>query len=103
MAVDNLFRNLCFNSQGEQMDRLFASGKVRVERIASSGQTSGIYDQEEDEWLVLLQGRAELLLVESGERLILERGDHLHIAAGCRHRVTYTSDDCLWLCVFWTE
>ena len=103
MADGNLFRDLSFSSESELLETLFASDRIRVERIASSGQTSGIYDQDEDEWFVLLQGRAELLLVDRAESLMLEPGDYLYIKAGCRHQVTYSSEACLWLCIFWKK
>lgn len=72
----------------------------RLERILSCGQVSpdGFwYDQEQDEWVVLLRGRARLTF-EGGD-LSLAPGDSLLIPAGCRHRVTFTSvsPPCLWL------
>lgn len=75
-------------------------GGFRLERILSCGQVSpdGFwYDQECDEWVLLIQGRARLAF-EDGE-LVLGPGDSLLIPAGCRHRVTFTSASppCLWL------
>lgn len=82
---------------------LFESPSVRVERIISSGQKSppGFwYDQEETEWVSVLQGRAVLEIEE--QTVILEAGDTLLLRAHCRHRILETSAEpkCVWLCVF---
>ncbi len=78
-------------------------GKVRIDRIVSTGQTTPEgewYDQEKDEWVVLLQGEARLRL-ENAEILELVPGDAVFLSAHCRHRVEYTSKypPCIWLAV----
>ncbi len=78
---------------------------VLVERIVSTGQITPEnewYDQEKDEWVVLLQGEAKLLFDEiGGEELSLEVGDAVFIQAKRRHRVVFTSSEppCIWLAV----
>lgn len=74
-----------------------------MERIVSAGQASPPdhwFAQASDEWVVLLQGDAELAY-EDGSRLRLGPGDYLLISAGERHRVVWTRDDppCIWLAV----
>jgi cupin 2 domain-containing protein len=76
---------------------------VLVERIVSTGQStpSGEWlEQDRDEWVVLLQGRAELSFAD-GARRSLAPGDHVLIAAGTPHRVERTSAEpaCIWLAV----
>lgn len=75
---------------------------VRIERIISTGQTSGWYDQEETEFVILLDGQAELTF-ENDSRITLNKGDTLLIQPHQKHQVTYTSIDppCNWLCVFY--
>ena len=74
----------------------------RIERIISYGQTSpeGFwYDQAWDEWVLLVQGAAE---IDLGDRKVaLTPGDHLFIPAGQKHRVTLTAPDqpTIWLAV----
>lgn len=87
----------------EMAEPLIPDRGVLIERIVSCGQTSppGFwYDQERDEWVVLLQGRAEIAYAD-GRRVKLGAGDALFLAAHERHRVEYTSSDppCLWLAV----
>lgn len=75
---------------------------VRIERIISTGQTSSWYDQEETEFVILLDGVAELAF-ENDVRITLNKGDTLLIHPHQKHQVTSTSTDppCNWLCVFY--
>jgi len=81
---------------------LIENNTVRIERIVSTGQTSGWYDQDESEFVALLQGKAALEF-DGGETMELTAGDTLFIPPHRRHRVTFTSAEppCVWLCVFW--
>lgn len=88
---------------GESVEALIPDKGVLIERIVSNGHvsTAGFwYDQERDEWVVLLQGQAEVAFAD-GRREKLGSGDWLFIPAHERHRVESTSVDppCLWLAV----
>ena len=90
----------------EEFTDLIPDRGVKIERIVSHGQTSPTgewYDQDRDEWVLLIQGEA-VLEYETGEKLRLDAGDHVLIPAHCRHRVDYTSltPPCIWLAVFGT-
>jgi cupin 2 domain-containing protein len=87
----------------EITEALIPDRGVIIERIISTGQTTpaGIwYDQERDEWVVLLQGQARLLW-ENGKVMNMAAGDWVLIPAHERHRVEYTSQEppCIWLAV----
>jgi mannose-6-phosphate isomerase-like protein (cupin superfamily) len=43
------------------------------------------------------------LLVDQDKHIRLKQGDCFFIPARQRHQVTYTSETCLWLCVFWND
>jgi cupin 2 domain-containing protein len=76
---------------------------VRIERIVSNGHASpdGFwYDQNEHEWILLLEGEAGIELAD-GEQVDLRRGDALNLPAHTRHRVTFTSRPAIWLAVFY--
>jgi cupin 2 domain-containing protein len=76
------------------MDELCQAKAFRVDRIVSAGQMSppGFwYDQVFDEWVLILQGRAEVRLLEPEETIQLSAGDWLMIDAHRRHRVEATS------------
>ena len=100
----NLYENLQFSTERELVEQLMAipHAGLRVERISSSGQTSAWYDQDEAELVFLLEGEADLELIEEGKSkpISLQKGDGLWVPARRKHRVTYTSANCLWLCVF---
>jgi len=88
----------------EELVELIAGGRgVAIERIVSTGQATPAGEwlqQERDEWVVLLDGDAELSY-DDGTRMRLGSGDHVVIAAGERHRVEWTRTDppCIWLAV----
>jgi len=87
----------------EFSEQLYSAGGVLIERIISHGHRSpkGFwFDQEKDEWVVLLQGDAELLYAD-GRGARLAKGDWLLIPAHTKHRVERTSVNppCIWLTV----
>lgn len=85
----------------EVMETLAQLGDVAIERIVSHRAASppGFwYDQDWDEWVVLLRGEAELRMA-SGASQQLRAGDYLLIPRGVKHRVESTSADALWLAV----
>ena len=88
------------------MEDLVDDGSVRIERIVSKGHASpeGFwYDQEDDEWVLLLEGSAGLLFEDEEEVVVLRRGDHLRIPAHRRHRVSWTApgEETVWLAVYY--
>lgn len=96
-------RPVDFDISEEFIQTLFKGGNIRVERIISTGQITPEgewYDQETDEWVILLKGSAAILY-ESGEEFEVSSGDWLFIPAHTRHRVTFTSSEpeCFWLAV----
>ena len=98
----NLYQLPALSLPEEIVEVLLTNDKIRVERIISSGQTSAIYDQEENELVFLLAGEAKIKFIEKGE-IHLREGDTLNIKAHERHQVTFTSESppCIWLCVFY--
>lgn len=100
IASSNLFRDLPAPPTGEIFEDVLRLGQVRIERIASSPTPEPVlYDQPQDEWVLLLQGEARLWL--DGAELTLGPGDHVLIPAHTPHLVLETSAQprCLWLAV----
>lgn len=105
MRGPNIFENLPDTEVGEVIEKIasFAQGAVRIERIISGGHASADafwYQQEEDEWVMLVRGEARLLIEGRTEALELRAGDHIELPAKLRHRVDAVSEDALWLAVF---
>ena len=105
MIQGNLFHDLPTAPRTEeQVTCLTPPGPVRVERIVSTGQSSPPdfwYDQDEDEWVVLLSGAARLAYPD-GCHQDLTVGDWVFLPAHCRHRVDWTDpgQPTVWLAVF---
>lgn len=79
------------------------SDSFRIERIVSHGHISpeGFwYDQEECEFVAVLQGNAELEFEDGKTKMYA--GDWIVIPAHKKHRVIFTSSkpQCIWLAVF---
>ena len=90
-------------SQSEKFEQIISGKNIQIERIISTGQTNPSgqwYNQELDEWVILLQGEAELSYADDS-RIKLKAGDYLLIPAHTKHRVEYTSIEppCIWLAV----
>jgi cupin 2 domain-containing protein len=89
--------------QLEKFEQIVSGKNVQIERIVSTGQTTTSgqwYDQTTDEWVILLQGKAELAFADN-TRIKLKAGDYLLIPAHTKHRVESTSVEpaCIWLAV----
>jgi cupin 2 domain-containing protein len=102
--IKNIFKLPEQLPQGELFDTLWHDDLISFKRIISTGQITPIgewYDQEQNEWLIVLQGSGELSF-EDHSRIKLNTGDYLFIPAHQKHRVEYTSTKppCIWLTVF---
>lgn len=94
----NLFADAVPPEQGERFDELLRHKNLLIERIISSpGTRSADYVQTQDEWVLLVQGEAELIV--GGQPVRLVAGDHLFIPAGVAHTVVDTSAGAMWLAV----
>ncbi len=107
MADGNLFEHLPDSLSRECFDEVLRNRSVRIERILSQGQASpesGWYDQDEHEWVVLLQGGARLAFEDQPD-VELVAGDYLMIPAHTRHRVSWTDPQIItiWLAVFYRD
>lgn len=99
----NIFQLPQHLGDAEIFENLFTRDNIVIERIISTGQITppdSWYDQEQDEWVMVLQGEAELTYPDTPP-VKLAAGDYLLIPAHQKHRVTYTSKTppCIWLAV----
>ena len=104
----NLFEDLPAQLSAEQFTTLLAAKGLRIERIVSLGQASppGFwYDQEQPEWVVVLEGAAVLEFEGRAETVGLKRGSCVNIPAHVRHRVAWTDPDrpTVWLAVHYAD
>ena len=92
---------------------------VKIEEIISTGQVTGWQESDKNEFVILVQGNAEIEYYENKNlktneniiknqkntndmKLQLGKGDTVLIRKGERHRVSYTSKNpcCIWICIF---
>ncbi len=101
--LHNLFALPAALPEHELFEPLATGNGIVIERIISVGHVTPEgewYDQERDEWVVLLQGRASIEY-EHGGQIDLLPGDWVTIPAHEKHRVASTSSEppCIWLAV----
>jgi len=97
----NLLDDVPEAAEAEIVSLLLSRPGVRIERIVSTGQVTPVdapYDQDHDEWVLLLAGGAGLWVEGDGERT-LRPGDAVLIPAHRRHRVTWTAAPTVWLAI----
>ncbi len=107
MMIKNLFTHLAQTSGGEASETLLRTPSLKLERIVSTGQATPPgkwYDQDRDEWVILLSGGAGLLFEEEHRVRVLRPGDHFLIPAHVRHRVEWTEAgaETVWLALHFT-
>jgi len=98
ITLGTIFEPIADSRNDELFVPLLERAGFKLEQIISYGQASdpgSWYDQDGDEWVLLVRGEAELEFED--ERLNLKGGDYLLIPACVRHRVAYCSQDALWL------
>ena len=104
MNIDNIFYKISDAFSDEIFQTLLETETIKIERILSSRQSTPPdrwYDQEHNEWVILLKGRARLLLEGDSNPIELHPGDYLNIPAHQRHRVEWTDPNqvTIWLAV----
>ncbi|MCK6264260.1 cupin domain-containing protein [Vibrio sp. ZSDE26] len=105
--MSNIYSNIPNTLPQEIFTDLLKTEHLRVERIVSDGHSSpesGWYDQNENEWVIVLQGQG-VLEFEDGRIITLNVGDHHNIKAGEKHKVLSTSanEKTIWLALFYSK
>jgi cupin 2 domain-containing protein len=103
-AFDNLLAEVPTYLSDELTQTLLQSKSFRIERIVSRGHKSADgfwYDQDENEWVLLVAGAARLQF--ETETIEMVAGSFVNIPAHKRHRVEWTdpAQTTIWLTVFY--
>lgn len=99
--MQSIFADVPEVSTKEHFLTLFESPTVKIERIVSQSHSTpaGVwYDQDQEEWVIVLRGQATLQF-EHGEPVQMKAGDYVTIPTHLRHRVEETNPDTIWLVV----
>jgi len=105
MDPTNILDSLPEDLSSEVVEDIVQARTVRIERIVSKGHSSpadGWYDQDQNEWVLVVQGAASLAFGD-GSRCELAAGDYMNIPAHTKHRVDWTDPEqtTVWLAVFY--
>lgn len=92
------------NIKGEEIFEILQKGEgTIIEKISTIKQYSEPgqwYDQELDEWVLLLKGKA-VIEIKNESLIALDEGDYIFLPAHKIHRIKQTSNNppCIWLAV----
>ncbi len=100
----NLFSNIPSSIPNEIFETIISTPSIKIERIISKGQKSAPdfwYDQEQSEWILVLQGEARLQFED--KTICLAPGDYINIAPHQKHRIDWTTseEETIWLAIFY--
>ena len=100
----SLFESIPSELPEELFDTISSNDYVKIERIVSRGHASpeGFwYDQEHNEFVLVVRGSAGLKLENEDDIVVLKAGDYFNIEAHMKHRVEWTDSTCetIWLAV----
>ncbi len=106
MNIKNILRDIPNNIPEEIIEEIVSSENIRLERIISKGHSSPPnfwYNQEENEWVILIKGKAKLKFSDENELVELNTGDYINIPSHKKHRVEWTDpkSETIWLAVFY--
>ena len=104
MLADNIFNNVKIDRENELFETIISNKNVKIERIISYGHTTATgecYDQEWDEWVMILKGSAVIRFYDPKEEFALNAGDYIFIPSQKKHRVEFTRTDdfTIWLAI----
>ena len=100
--VKNIFHDFPTQKDGEYFESLVSNSSFKFERIISFGSINGDspwYDQDNDEWVMVVKGNAILLFSDPEREVRLSSGDYILIKAHEKHCVKWTdpSQETIWL------
>ena len=104
---ENIFESIPDDLTEEIFEPLLQGKNIKIERIISNGHTSpesGWYDQEQNEWIIVLKGDA-IITFENKNEVRLNEGSYLNIPAHTKHKVSWTSQhtETIWLAIYYSD
>jgi len=104
--IRNIYSSIPVDIPKELIQDILITDSFKIERIVSKGHSSpeGFwYDQDHNEWVILLQGGAGLLFEDAKEVFHLKPGDYMNIPAHRKHRIEWTdpNTETVWVAVMY--
>ncbi len=102
MKIKNIFEPTYIPQEKEIFENILDTKNFKLERILSKGHVTPPnewYDQEQNEWVLLLKGSADLQIEGKKNWVHLAAGDYILIPAHVKHRVEWTdeTEETVWL------
>ncbi len=94
--MDNIFAQYPEKLSEELIEEITSGASFKLKRIVSKGHATPQgewYDQEREEWVILLKGNADIRIDGKSEVVSLKPGDYIHLPAHKKHRVERTEPD----------
>jgi cupin 2 domain-containing protein len=103
-TLGNIFSNIPKDIPQEIFEEIMTGRNCKIERIISKGHATPEgqwYDQDKNEWVILLKGNAVLLFEGNDIPFKLQPGDYINITAHMKHRVEWTdqTEETIWLAI----
>ena len=104
MVIRNIFSEIPNSINGELAEILIRNEHFMLKRIISQGEATPPgewFDQDTNEWVILLSGGAGLIFENEADECVMHPGDYVHIPAHQRHRVEWTDSKqkTVWLAI----
>ena len=104
--MENIFKDIPSGLPDELVERIAGDAEkgIIIERIISRRHASppGFwYDQDKNEFVIVLKGKAGLLFKDRDKLIEMSPGDYIEIPAHRLHRVEWTSaeEETIWLAI----
>ncbi len=98
LNCSNIYHDSTPPSEGERFERLLKKKNVEILRIVSSSTLDQeVMCQEEDEWFIMIEGSATIMIGEETKMLV--KGDYCFIEAKQAHQVLHVQEGSIWLAV----
>src|SRR5574338_845788 len=106
MDIIKIFSGIPRQITQEITDVIVSSPEARIEKIVSKGHSSPRdywYDQEQNEWVIVIKGKARLEFYGEIQLVELNEGDYINIPSHKKQRVDWTDpeSETIWLAVFY--
>ena len=104
MDIRNIFSDIQKLAPDEVLETILQTQQFKIERIISHGHDTAEgewYDQDKNEWVLVLKGNAGLLFEGDDETVTMKTGDFINIPAHRKHRVEWTDPEekTIWLAI----
>ena len=106
MKPQNIFAKIPKKLSKELLTKILQKNNIKIERIVSKNHSTSKdrwYDQNKNEWILIIEGNAELIFIEDSslKKIKMKKGDYILIPAHLKHRVDKTTKKTIWLAVFY--